>query len=150
MILSGNGIDHALIMLGAFVTGVPVVPVSVAYSLMSQDFDKLKHIFAAVRPGLVYAANGKMFAKALGALDLKGVRLVVGAEPPEGSDAELLSDLLDTAPTQAVERALAGVGPTRSQKFSSPRAPPACPRASSTRIAWCARTRRWSNRPGIS
>ncbi len=111
MILSGNGIDHALIMLGAFVAGVPAVPVSVAYSLMSQDFEKLKHIFAAVRPGLVYAANGKIFAKALGAIDLKSVRLVVGAEPPEGSDAELLSSLLDTAPTQAVERALAGVGP---------------------------------------
>src|SRR3972149_5236580 len=61
-ILSGNGIDHALLMLGAFVAGVPAVPVSVAYSLMSQDFEKLKYIFAAVRPGLLYAANGKVFA----------------------------------------------------------------------------------------
>lgn len=111
MILSGNGIDHAIIMLGAFVAGVPVVPVSVAYSLMSQDFEKLKHIFAAVRPRLLYAANGKMFAKALGALDLSDTRLVLGAELPAVSDAELLSDLIDTAPTQAVERAFAGVGP---------------------------------------
>ncbi len=111
MILSGNGIDHALIMLGAFVAGVPVVPVSVAYSLMSQDFEKLKYIFAAVRPGLVYAANGKMFAKALDTLDLKSVRLVLGAEPPAVSAAELLSDLLDTKPTQAVDRALAGIRP---------------------------------------
>ena len=111
MILSGNGIDHALIMLGAFVAGVPVVPVSVAYSLMSQDFEKLKYIFAAVKPGLVYAANGKIFAKALAALDLSDARFVLGAEPPAVSAAEFLSDLLDTAPTQAVDRALAGVGP---------------------------------------
>src|SRR5687768_16057215 len=33
MILSGNGIDHALLMLGCFVSGVPVAPLSVAYSL---------------------------------------------------------------------------------------------------------------------
>ena len=31
MILSGNSIGHALLMLGGFIAGVPVVPVSVAY-----------------------------------------------------------------------------------------------------------------------
>src|SRR5215208_7777275 len=31
VILSGNGVDHALLTLGALVAGVPVVPVSVAY-----------------------------------------------------------------------------------------------------------------------
>src|SRR5262249_60343088 len=37
MILSGNAIDHALLMLAAFTAGVPVAPISVAYSLQSQD-----------------------------------------------------------------------------------------------------------------
>ena len=41
MILSGNGIDHALLTFGAYVAGVPVAPVSVAYSLMSRDHDRL-------------------------------------------------------------------------------------------------------------
>lgn len=40
--LSGNSVDHALLMLGCFLAGVPFVPVSPAYSLLSQDFAKLK------------------------------------------------------------------------------------------------------------
>ena len=42
MILSGNSIEHALVMYGAMLAGVPVVPVSPAYSTMSTDFEKLK------------------------------------------------------------------------------------------------------------
>jgi feruloyl-CoA synthase len=111
MILSGNGIDHALLTFGAYVAGVPAVPISVAYSLMSQDHDKLKHIFAAIRPRLVYAASGKAFAKALAALDLSDCELVVGSDPPEGVRAALLTELLAVAPTDAVERAFASIGP---------------------------------------
>ncbi|MGZ5989542.1 MAG: AMP-binding protein, partial [Rhizomicrobium sp.] len=40
MILSGNSIVHATMMLGAMLAGVPVAPVSVAYSLMSGDHSK--------------------------------------------------------------------------------------------------------------
>ena len=111
MILSGNGLDHAALTFGAYVAAVPAVPVSVAYSLMSQDHDKLKHIFAAIRPRVVYAANGKAFAKALAALDLSDCEVVVGADPPEGVRASLLSELLSATPTSTVERAFAAVGP---------------------------------------
>ena len=54
MILSGNAIDHALLMLAGYTAGVPVAPISVAYSLQSQDFAKLKHIAELLdaRPGL--------------------------------------------------------------------------------------------------
>jgi feruloyl-CoA synthase len=111
MILSGNSIDHALLTLGAYVAGIPVVPVSVAYSLMSSDHAKLRHIFSEIRPSLIYAANGKAFAKAFAALDLSGVQIVVGAEPPEGVPASLFSELLATRPTAAVESAFSRVGP---------------------------------------
>jgi feruloyl-CoA synthase len=111
MILSGNGIDHAVLTFGAYVAGVPAVPVSVAYSLMSQDHDKLKHTLAAIRPGAIYAASGKVFAKALAALDLRDCEVIVGAEPPEGVRASLLPEVLATTPTGAVERAFATVGP---------------------------------------
>jgi len=61
-------LDHALLALGAMHVGVPVAPISPAYSLLSRDFVKLKTIFALLRPGLVYASDGKRFAAALGAL----------------------------------------------------------------------------------
>ena len=111
MILSANSIDHALLTLGAYVAGVPAVPVSVAYSLMSQDHEKLKHIFAEIRPRIVYAANGKAFAKAFAALDLSGVEVVVSVDLPEGVKTTSFPDLVATKPTQGVENAFAAVGP---------------------------------------
>ena len=111
MILSGNAVDHALLTLGGFLAGVPVVPVSVAYALMSQDFAKLKHIFDLVKPGLVYAASGQMFAKALAALDLGDAELVVSAAEPDGMTATRFADLAATKATAAVARSLGRVGP---------------------------------------
>ena len=47
-ILSDNSIEHALLALGAMHVGVPVAPISPAYSLMSKDFAKLKYIFEQI------------------------------------------------------------------------------------------------------
>ncbi len=69
MILSGNGIDHALLALAAQMVGVRVVPVSVAYSLMSKAFSKLRAIERLVEPGMVFATPGEPFAPALQSLD---------------------------------------------------------------------------------
>jgi feruloyl-CoA synthase len=111
MILSGNSIDFALLQLGAMQAGIPVAPVSPAYSLMSQDFSKLKYIHEMVEPALVYAANGTAFSKALAALELDGVEVVVGAAPPDGIDVTPFADLLATEPGPAVEEAFTNVGP---------------------------------------
>ncbi|HWK26439.1 MAG TPA: feruloyl-CoA synthase [Solirubrobacter sp.] len=107
MILSGNAIDHALLTLGGFLAGVPVVPVSPAYSLMSQDYGKVKHIAALVKPGLVYAADAGPFGGVLSTIDFGGAEIVLS----KGTGATALSELLDTAPTAAVDAALAAVGP---------------------------------------
>ncbi|WP_028060897.1 feruloyl-CoA synthase [Candidatus Solirubrobacter pratensis] len=99
MILSGNSIDHALLMLGGFLAGVPVVPVSPAYSLMSTDFGKVRHIAGLVKPGLVFA-QGDAFAGALGAVDFGAAEIVTS-----------LDELPATEVTGAVDDALARVGP---------------------------------------
>jgi feruloyl-CoA synthase len=44
VILSENSLEHALLALGAMVAGVPFVPTSPPYSLVSVDYDKLKHV----------------------------------------------------------------------------------------------------------
>jgi len=102
LILSGNGIDHAVLMLGAMSAGVPVVPVSVAYSLLSQDHAKLHHIVQNVQPGLVYASSATVFAQAFAALASHGLPTITAADLPA---------LLATAPGSALERAFAGLGP---------------------------------------
>jgi feruloyl-CoA synthase len=74
-ILSDNSVDHALLALGAQHVGVPVAPISPAYSLMSKDFAKLKYIFELVRPGLVWTADPEKFAPALAAVAARPARL---------------------------------------------------------------------------
>ena len=95
-ILSDNGVDHALLSLGAMHVGVPVAPVSPAYSLMSKDFGKLKSIFELVKPGLVFAAEPQKFAAALDAV---------------GAKVTAVSELLDTNPGSTLEREHSKVGP---------------------------------------
>src|SRR5260370_30608855 len=68
MVLSGNSIDHALLMLAAYTAGIPIAPVSVAYSLHSRDHAKLKYIAALLQPRLLYVPETAPLARALGAL----------------------------------------------------------------------------------
>jgi feruloyl-CoA synthase len=107
MLLSGNAIDHALLTLGAFLAGVPVVPVSPAYSLMSADFGKVRHIAALVKPGLIYASDAGPFSGVLSSVDFGGAELVLSS----GNGATRFSELLQTRPSMDVEDALEAVGP---------------------------------------
>jgi len=117
MILSDASVNHALLNYGAMHVGVPVTPVSAAYSLMSQDFGKLKYILSVVTPGLIYVEDGSKFAKALSSVDLDGAEFVVAQNPPDGMDVTAFDDLLSVAPTEAVDEAAAKVGPDTIAKF---------------------------------
>jgi feruloyl-CoA synthase len=64
-ILSDNGIDNGLLQLAAMHAGIPVAPISPAYSLLSRDHAKLRSILELTRPGLVYASDGASYGAAL-------------------------------------------------------------------------------------
>jgi feruloyl-CoA synthase len=68
MVLSGNSVAHALLTLACLTAGVPVAPISVAYSLQSADHAKLRHICDLLEPGLAFVEDTGPFAKALAAL----------------------------------------------------------------------------------
>lgn len=110
MILSGNAIEHALLMLGCFIAGVPVVPVSVPYSLMSRDFFKLRFIFEEVCPGLIYVADTRPFTAALASLSLAGVEIVAGRGQLPDHSVTPFSRLTAIRPTAAVDRAYTRIG----------------------------------------
>jgi feruloyl-CoA synthase len=105
VVLSGNGIEHALLALGAMYVGIPYAPVSPAYSLMSSDFGKLRSILDLLTPGLVYVSDGAMFAKALEFLPGLA-ELVVGRNAPPGRPATMFADLTsdDLAKADAVHK----------------------------------------------
>lgn len=76
MALSGNSIDHALLMLACFRAAIPFVPVSPAYALMSKDYEKLKYIDDLVRPALIYVQSSAPFAPALQAVGARDEKIL--------------------------------------------------------------------------
>jgi feruloyl-CoA synthase len=110
-ILSGNDIEHALLGLAAMHVGIPYAPISVPYSLLSKDFGKLKTIIEVLQPGLVFAANGAAFSRAIAAAVPPGVEVAVTTNPPGDRPATLFADLASAQPTPAVEAAHAKIAP---------------------------------------
>jgi feruloyl-CoA synthase len=110
-ILSDNDFDHALLALAALHVGVPYAPVSPAYSLVSQDFNKLRYVLGLLRPGLVFVADGERYARALKAVMPADAELVVAANAASGVRATDYATLLATSPTPAVAAAHASAGP---------------------------------------
>jgi feruloyl-CoA synthase len=102
LVLSGNSVDHLLVTLGAMTAGVPVAPVSVAYSLQSRDHARIKAVTELIRPGAVFAEDAGRFGLALDALPAVPAIVSRGSRP----GAEQLADLLDTEPGRAVHEAL--------------------------------------------
>jgi len=101
-ILSGNSIEHALMALGAMYAGVLYAPIAPAYSLAAKDHTTLRYLWKQFQPGLVFAAEGPAFERAIDAV-------ATGAE--EIVTNESFPDLLATRPTGAVDDAHAKVTP---------------------------------------
>jgi feruloyl-CoA synthase len=110
LILSGNGIEHGLLSLGCLHVGIPFVPLSTAYSLISTDFARLRDIVAQVRPGLVFADDGDRYAAALRACIPQDVEVVIVRRDPDRR-ATRFDALLATAATNDAEAAAAAVNP---------------------------------------
>jgi feruloyl-CoA synthase len=105
LILSDNDLEHAMLALGCQYVGIPFSPISPAYSLLSKDYDKLKHVLKLLAPGLVFAANGENFAKAITSCVPDDVEVLVTESAPAGRAATLFESLAATAITDEVEAA---------------------------------------------
>ena len=111
VILSGNSLEHALLALAAMHAGVLYAPLAPAYSLQAREYGTLRHILSHLEPGLVFAAEGASFERALDAVLPSGTEIVVSSSAPEGWRATSFAELAATPPTAAVDDAHARVGP---------------------------------------
>jgi feruloyl-CoA synthase len=116
-ILSGNDIEHALLGLAAMHVGIPYAPISVPYSLLSQDFGKLKAIVEILSPGLVFAANGVAFARAVEAVLPRRIEVAVTVNPLADRTVTTFATLLQTPATAEVDKAHARVEPDQPAKI---------------------------------
>jgi feruloyl-CoA synthase len=115
-ILSENSLEHLTLAMGALWAGVPYVPVSPAYSLVSKDHAKLKHILGTVTPGLVFAGDAS-YAKAIEAAVPADTPVVLTrGELPERRVSTFAS-LLEAKPGAALHAAHAAVGADTIAKF---------------------------------
>jgi feruloyl-CoA synthase len=125
-ILSDNDLEHAMLALGCLVAGVPFCPVSPAYSTVSQDYDKLRHVLGTLTPGLVFASDEKRYSKAVAAAVAPGTEVVYGIPP--------MAD-----PAAAVDDAMAATGPQTITKFLFTSGSTKLPKAViNTHGMWCA------------
>jgi feruloyl-CoA synthase len=117
LILSGNDVDHALLGFAAQYIGVPYAPISPAYSLISNDFGKLRYIFELLTPGLVFASDGNAFGRAIDAVVPPDVEVTVVRNPLPNRPTTPFSELLATKPTAVVDVANGRIRPDTIAKF---------------------------------
>ena len=110
-ILSGNSLEHALLALGAMYVGVLYAPIAPAYSLSVGAFGTLGNIWNSFRPALVFAGEGYRFERALRAMPLDGIEVVVAESVPDGLPFTSFADLENVSVTSVVDEAHAQVTP---------------------------------------
>jgi feruloyl-CoA synthase len=116
VILSDNDLEHLTLTLAAMWVGVPCTPISSAYSLLSQDHAKLRHIVATVSPGLIFA-SGAAYERAIDAVAGKDVGIVLTEGSLQGHEVTLFDELLHTRCGPGAAAAHAKVGPDTIVKF---------------------------------
>jgi len=117
VILSGNSIDHALMLFGALYAGIAVCPVSPAYSLISRDYGKLNYLMKLLTPGLVFADNASAFSDAIRASVPDGVEVVAARGAVQGRGVTMLADVISTSEHALLDAAHDAIGPDTIAKF---------------------------------
>lgn len=110
LIMSGNGMDHALLSLAAQYVGVPVVPVAEKYSLIEAALPRLQQAISLVKPAMAYVVDEGQYASALALDDLSGIEVVASRVKAQGSKVTAFDALLKGA-DEDVAAAHAKVGP---------------------------------------
>jgi feruloyl-CoA synthase len=109
-ILSEASVAHATLALAAMYAGIPVAPISPAYSTTFEDLSRLRFVLDALEPGLVFAADADAYANGLGAVRAgTAVAFASGRAPRPG--AIPLADLLSHGSTGDADAAHERTGP---------------------------------------
>lgn len=107
VILSENSLEHALLALASVHIGIAYTPISPPYSLVSNDFGKLKHCLELMTPKVIFAQSGKVYQKAIEfAKTLFPETIVVTAD---GEDGVYFQEILYTKASADVNIAAAKV-----------------------------------------
>jgi feruloyl-CoA synthase len=116
-ILSDNDLEHLLLMFAGQHVGIPTASIAPAYSLVSTDFAKLKHVMKILRPGMVFVSSGARYRRALEAAVDPDIEIVFAEEGIPGRRSTPFDDIAGVKPTGAVDAAHAAIKPDDVAKF---------------------------------
>nr|WP_024686922.1 feruloyl-CoA synthase [Pseudomonas asturiensis] len=116
-LLSGNDIEHLQIALGAMYAGIPYCPVSPAYSVLSQDFAKLRHVCDVLQPGLVFISDAAPFQRAVDAVIAADTPVITVRGQLNGRRQIRFDSLLEQPGGAEAEAAFEATGPDSIAKF---------------------------------
>lgn len=116
VIVSENGIDHALLSLAAMYIGRVSCTVSSAYTRMTRDWSKLHGILDMLEPGIVYAADAAVYGEAL-AHWRGSAPLYFSRNARELPDARTFASLAAAKEGPMVERLATAVKPQTEAKY---------------------------------
>ncbi|WP_263263235.1 feruloyl-CoA synthase [Pseudomonas sp. RIT-PI-S] len=116
LILSGNDLEHVQLAAAALYVGVPYCPASPAYSLVSKDYGKLRHIVDTLQPGLVFAADGS-YGPAIEAVIDARTPVVLGAGKLPGRPSLSFADLGQGNDPELADAAFTALTPGHIAKF---------------------------------
>ncbi|AMN80551.1 feruloyl-CoA synthase [Pseudomonas azotoformans] len=116
IILSGNDLEHMQLACAALYAGIPYCPVSPAYSLVSKDFGKLKHIVHTLKPGLVFAAD-ESFSTAICAVLSLDIPLIMGTGELAERTCVSFGSLLEVSDVAQADAAFEKTNPDSIAKF---------------------------------
>jgi feruloyl-CoA synthase len=112
VVLSDNGIDHALLMLAAMHVGRPVC----AYCRLTKDYTKIQGILNTLGPALVYASDQSVYGAAIASAAL-GVVTVFSRGADDHPGALSFESLTRTAESPAVMAAFEAIQPDDHAKY---------------------------------
>lgn len=111
VVMSGNGIEHALMSLAAQYIGVPIVPLAEQYSLITEAHGRLIHVLDKVKPQLALVSDAGLYAAAIALPQLADVEVVAVQTAGAPRPVTAFGDLLKGDGSVDLDGAHARVGP---------------------------------------
>ena len=96
VVLTPNSIASATVIVAAIYAGIPVVPVSAAYSTIPEAFNRLEYCLDLVTPGAIFVESGAQYQKVVARLNLDYGMCIAGTHACDGMLE--LESLVETDP----------------------------------------------------
>ncbi len=117
MVLSENDLEHALLMLAGQHVGIATAHVSPVYSLVSSDFERLKHAVTLLTPGMIFVSDFGRYRRAIDAVASSDAEIVAVCGGDAARRVTPFAELVEAKPTPEVDAVHRRIGAEDVAKF---------------------------------